>query len=150
MIQRIQTVFLFFAFLFTGLLFFIPYAGFVAGDIYSVSFLGIISANGVAQIQQPYWLTAIGTVIAIMILITIFLFKNRKLQMKMTLFSLIAAIALNGAMFLVVNNYKSILASEPVYKVGFVFPLIAAIFLFLAYRSINKDEQLIKSLDRLR
>lgn len=150
MIQRIQTVFLIFAFLFTGLLFFIPFAGFVAGNIYSISFLGIISANGGAQIQQPYWLTAIGTVIAIIILITIFLFKNRKLQMKLTLFSMIAAIALNGAMFLVLNNYKSILASEPVYKVGFVFPLIAAMLLFLAYRSINKDEQLIKSLDRLR
>jgi hypothetical protein len=63
---------------------------------------------------------------------------------------MVIEIVLNGALFLVVNNYKTILASELVYKIGFIFPLIAAVFLFLAYRSINKDEQLIKSLDRLR
>jgi hypothetical protein len=150
MIQRIQTVFLFAALILIGLLFFIPYAGIVSANIYSLSLMGISSVNGDAQIQQPYWLTAAGVVESILILITIFLFKNRKLQMKLTLLAMLAALILNGAMFFVFNNFTNILAGEPVYKVLFVFPVAAAILLFLAYRSINKDELLIKSLDRLR
>ncbi len=150
MIQRIQTVFLFLACLLTGLLFFIPFAGFVSGNIYNLTLMGISSANIGDQIQQPYWLTGIGALELILIFVAIFLFKNRKLQMKITVVALFAALVLNGAMFLVLNTFKSTLLSDPVYKIGFIFPLIAAILLFLAYRSINKDEQLIKSLDRLR
>jgi LPXTG-motif cell wall-anchored protein len=150
MIQRIQTVFFFFAFVFVGLLFFMPFSGFISGMGYNLSLMGIAGPDGVAQIQQPYWLTTLGAVELILILIIIFLYKKRKLQMKLTLVALVTALLLNGAMYWVTNNYKIVLASEPSYKAVFVFPAIAAILLFLAHRSINKDERLIKSLDRLR
>ena len=36
------------------------------------------------------------------------------------------------------------------FKVGSVFPLISLVFLVLAYRSIRKDERMVRSADRLR
>lgn len=147
MIQRIQTVFLFVAFVLVGLLFYVPFATLISDQVYSVLLTGITT---VQSVHQPYWLTALGGISALLILIIIFLFKNRKLQMKLTLFAILLLLLLNGAMFLVSDKYKNLLSAEINFSAVFVLPLIAAIFLFLAYRGIKRDEQLIKSLDRLR
>lgn len=150
MIQRIQTVFLLAAFVFTVLLFFVPFTSLISDLVYNFSLNGITSTKVAEQIQQPVWLTLFGLVNSLIILVTIFLFKNRRLQMKLTLLATLLSFGLNAAMYFLTDRYHTLLSAEVNYKISFIFPLIAAILLFLAYRSIRKDENLIRSLDRLR
>lgn len=151
MIQRIQTIFLLMAFVLTGSLFFTGFAELVSVDIYSVSLKGITSSKQPSpDLQSQYWLTILGLASAILILTIIFLYKNRKLQMNLCLLAILLLVALNVAMFLILDHFQAILAAEVKYKLYFIFPLITAILVFMAYKSIQKDDRLIKSLDRLR
>ena len=150
MIQRIQTVFLLAALILIGCLFFIPFADLTATGVYNFSLKGIASTSPGEVFQQPYWLTVMGLVNTVLVFVVIFLYKNRKLQMNLTIVSLLLAVALNGAMYFLAGKYQDILKAEVKYNVVFVFPVIAAILLIMAYRYIRKDELLIKSLDRLR
>jgi uncharacterized membrane protein len=83
-------------------------------------------------------------------LITIFIFKNRKLQLLFSLFMVILA-----AVFLIASMYVSFrIVSKfdarliPGFKM--ILPLAILIFSILASRGIKKDDQLVKSYDRLR
>jgi hypothetical protein len=150
MIQRIQTVFLFISFVLTGLLFFIPFANLITSEVYSFSLFGISSGKSEEVLKQPYGLTVLGALTTLLIFVIIFLFKKRKLQMTLTLIAIILSLALNAAMYYLTDQYHLMLTAGIKYSVVFVFPIIAAVLLFLAYRSIKKDEKLVRSLDRLR
>lgn len=150
MIQRIQTVYLFVAFIFIGLLFFIPFASLISNVVYSFSLAGVTSLNSEEVIQQPYWLTALGAATALLVFIIIFLYKNRKLQMKLTVISILLSLALNAAMYYLTDSSSTQLTAQVRYTAAFIFPVISSILLILAYRGIRKDENLIKSLDRIR
>ena len=150
MIQRIQTVYLFVAFILLGFLFFIPFASLVSNVVYSFSLVGISSLNSEEVFQQPYWLSALGGATALLVFITIFMYKNRKLQMKLTVVAILLSLALNGAMYYLTDSFSSQFAAQVRYTVAFIFPVISSILLILAYRGIRKDENLIKSLDRIR
>jgi uncharacterized membrane protein len=150
MIQRIQTVFLFVAFILISMLFFIPFAQLVSNDVYSLSLKGVLTPEPNEAIQQPIWLILMGAITSITIFICIFLYSNRKLQMKIILVSILLALGLNGLMYYITNTYKVLLNANINFSLVFVFPAVTAILLFLAYRAIKKDEDLIKSLDRIR
>jgi hypothetical protein len=85
--------------------------------------------------------------IGIACLISIFLFKNRKLQMRITLVALLVSL-LN--IFLYYNETKKFIAIESSLDLSCVFVFAIPVLLFLAFRGIYKDEKLIKSVDRLR
>ncbi len=150
MIQRIQTVFLFNAFILTGLVFFMPFASLISNEVYKISFLGITSVKAIENIQQPLILTIVGSIVTTLIFVVIFLYKNRKFQMNLTIISILLLIGLNIYMYFILSKYQTELAAEIKYNISFIFPVISAILLILAYRGINKDEKLVRSLDRLR
>lgn len=150
MIQRIQTVYLFVAFILLGLLFLIPFASLISNVVYSLSLTGISSLKSEEVFQQPYWLSALGGATALLVFITIFMYKNRKLQMKLTVVAILLSLALNGAMYYLADSLSTQLSAQVRYAAAFIFPVISSILLILAYRGIRKDENLIKSLDRIR
>ncbi len=77
--------------------------------------------------------------------ITIFLFKDRKLQLKLTFAGMLLSIILLVLYIVEIGNYvKGTLALTCL----FVFGIIAGFI--LAARGIRKDEKLVKSLDKLR
>ena len=85
-------------------------------------------------------------------LICLFLFKNRKLQFKLSVIGVIFSV---GFLFLeyyvVENSFKpnhSIVTGA--YQIGALLPVLMIVFFFLAARGIYKDEKLVKSMDRLR
>jgi hypothetical protein len=88
--------------------------------------------------------------IAAISLITIFLFKNRKTQLKLSvvliMLSIILLLAVASYAFLLSGKYNSLLQ----FRVNLLFPVLVLIFSILAYRGIKKDEELVKSYDRLR
>lgn len=89
--------------------------------------------------------------IGILAIICLFLYKNRKLQFKLSVFGLIASLGFLFLEYLKVEEFKT--ANRFVsgsYQIGALLPLVMVIFFFLAARGIYKDEKLVKSVDRLR
>ncbi len=83
---------------------------------------------------------------------TIFLFKNRPLQIRICAFNVLANIVLIMVVFFFyATRIKTMTLTEPDYNItGMVLPLISLAFLVLATRAIRKDDSLVKSSDRLR
>jgi len=77
--------------------------------------------------------------------IAVFLFKNRKKQLTLTVINFILSIILLVLYFLQIQKFQTGIIS-----LSCLFTLAIPIFLFLAARGIWKDEKLIESLDRLR
>ncbi len=145
MIQRIQSVWLLLAALCCLCLFFF--------DIYHAN----VMVNGVAttqyiRVNDHYPSLLIALVVTVLPAAAIFMFKNRKRQRLLSVLSIVFTISFIGMALSRVTNFNTDnpTATEATYWIGSVLPVAAIIFLILAIRGINKDEKLVKSLDRLR
>jgi hypothetical protein len=82
--------------------------------------------------------------------ITLFAFRNRKIQSKLAVSVIILAVMLVltfiYCIWFVISEYQTRLI--PGYKM--ILPLLMLFFSILAYRGIKKDDNLVKSYDRLR
>jgi ABC-type branched-subunit amino acid transport system permease subunit len=83
--------------------------------------------------------------VAVAALIGIFIYKNRRLQLRISLIALLAAL-LN----IVLYYFEARKFVEGQYAISALVTLAIPVFLLLAALGINKDEKLVKSLDRLR
>lgn len=157
MIQRIQSVYLLLASLCGMTLFFVEFANFTAdSNTFVLDFLGIsITSEGTNfSPVSSMVITSFSVMSFLLPFVAIFLFKNRQNQLKLTYVSL----ALSGgvfatALFYILGISNFIPPAEDLstsYGIGLIIPLVEMVFLFLASLGINKDENLIKSLDRLR
>jgi hypothetical protein len=90
--------------------------------------------------------TALAAFIA---LISIFLFKKRGLQMKTTIAALL--LSLSALSMLLVNIFilQKDLVQTPNY-IPLAMSFFSVVFCGLAYKGIKSDEQLVRSMDRLR
>ncbi len=77
--------------------------------------------------------------------VTIFMFKDRKLQMKLCLLGLLVSVITFVLYFI---EMKKLISPTP--ALWAIFPVAVIIAYFMAYRNIRKDEKLVKSLDKLR
>ena len=88
--------------------------------------------------------------IIVLSVITILLFKKRNLQLvlgKLLILLVIAFIVVSGSfVYTLMTKYNSVII--PGFKM--VIPLLQLILSVLAYRGIRKDDNLVKSYDRLR
>jgi peptidoglycan/LPS O-acetylase OafA/YrhL len=81
----------------------------------------------------------------------IFIYKNRRMQMKLVRGSVVLILIMIGIFFFyAVPLLEDASGTLAVYEIGSYMPLIAFVFLILAYRGILSDEKLIRSADRLR
>lgn len=81
----------------------------------------------------------------------IFLFKNRSLQKRICYMAIL--MQLFFMIVLLVTVHKQLpggLSGIEGFQFAGIFPLINAILIYLAIRGINKDDELIRSMDRLR
>ena len=154
MIQRIQSIYLLLALIALTVLFFFPIAElFVDGNMMSVfRYRGLFELKDGKEIMAiaAYPLAILLSINMLLGLITIFKFKNRKFQMRLCLINillLLGSLVLIAYMLLV--SFANLQAALH-YKFASLMPIIAIIFSFLAYKGIQKDEKLIKSIDRIR
>lgn len=91
------------------------------------------------------WLMILTFLLGTGIFIIIFLFKNRKLQLKLTILAILISVA-NIALFF--GQVKKFV--EGSYDITSPIVFMVPVFLVLACRGIYKDQKLIKSLNRLR
>jgi hypothetical protein len=80
-------------------------------------------------------------------LIAIFLYKNRKMQLRIVLITLLVSLLNLGLYF---SETQKFVPGEGTYNLTAVFAIFIPILLFFAIRGIRRDEKLVKSLDRLR
>jgi hypothetical protein len=138
MLQRIQTVWLTLALAAAVLSF---KFSFFSGNktIENLKSFSILNAT------TNIWVLILSVVISSLILVDIFLFKNRKIQIR---------IALASVFLSLLNIYlyyrQTVLFEEGKYSLSAIFVLAIPILLLLAMAAIKKDEKLVRSLDRLR
>ncbi|MGO1585666.1 DUF4293 domain-containing protein [Mesonia sp.] len=136
MIQRIQSVYLFLI------------ITVVALGSYFLSLWTNESGESVYAIDRLYIFGAFS-VSSILALVTIFLYKNRKLQFVVNRLNIILNFILLG--FFV---YWSLMVPGEMQisenGIGMFLPIISIVLLVMANKAIKKDEALVKSVDRLR
>jgi drug/metabolite transporter (DMT)-like permease len=82
---------------------------------------------------------------AVIALVSIFLYSNRPLQIKLSLAAMLASI-LNIVLYFVFTKKFT----NGTIAISALFAYAVPVFLLLAILSIRKDEKLVKSVDRLR
>jgi peptidoglycan/LPS O-acetylase OafA/YrhL len=148
--QRIQTIFLILASGSCWSLFLKPLglAG-VSGDLASVQ--GTPLADGVLHLLEQPALIALSALAGIASLIAVFLYKNRKTQIRVTQLSVVLAFALLIAVLaLFYVDFKKISAATYVFQPGLLLPFTSIIAGVLAIFNIRKDDKIVRSMDRLR
>ncbi|HCC71614.1 MAG TPA: DUF4293 domain-containing protein [Bacteroidales bacterium] len=155
MIQRIQTLYLAVATALSVFLLKGPIVRLVSdtGQAYELNFKGIysIESNLVGEtIEKSLPLTFILIAVPVFFLIAIFLYRRRKLQIRITVFTTLLLLGAFLLMIFYIFYTGRKLEAELIFNIKLTFPVIGAIFGYLAFRSILKDELLIKSYDRIR
>lgn len=155
MIQRVQSIYLFIIVLLSTLFLSSPLLSFedAANNIYSIRFAALqkIGPEGGVEFIDNLPLPAIVVCLIIIISIgTIFLFRNRKWQMKFAA----AIISLSAVLILVTSWYIYDISSEfnvvLHFRINLILPMLILICSVLAYIGIRNDEKLIRSYERLR
>jgi hypothetical protein len=121
--------------------------------VIKVTFTGILRDTGGMNFELIEKLLPLSTlliIIPVISFLTIFIFKNRKVQLWL---ALTLNILVTGAIILllyyslnIIVDYRT--AIIPGFKL--FLPILMLIFSVLAYRGIRKDDRLVKSYDRLR
>ncbi|HEY5511047.1 MAG TPA: DUF4293 domain-containing protein [Prolixibacteraceae bacterium] len=154
MIQRIQTLYLLAADLLVSALFLLPFAELSGkeGKLFLFHLTGLITwTTGKGDIVLDTWpLLVITCLIAALLIVVIFQYKNRQLQIKLSYLAVFLLVGLTGLIYFYVWKGSALTGGTYSFKVCFTFPLIAAVFVWLATRGIIKDENLVKSIDRIR
>lgn len=136
MLQRVQTLYLAVAFLLTGILplFLNLWTTVDKVDIMAMDYLIYIALFGFSSLLA---------------LISIFSFKNRQNQFVINRLNMILNFILIG---LLVYNSLTLSGEAKVSEkgIGMLLPIFSIVFLVLANKAIKKDEDLVKSVDRIR
>ena len=143
---------MFFALVIMGLMFFFPVLRFVDSNskTYELTYLGIVNIDDGEYIVKAIPLTILLVIIVLLLLITISSFKKRILQMRLSVFSILLMIGSLGLIFFYSFHGKSKTGGDIFYLYPLVFPLVSAILTFLAFKGVKKDEELVRSYDRIR
>ena len=85
--------------------------------------------------------------VGILALITIFLYKTRKIQLRLSIVGLLLEA---GIIFLYYNEVKKFTAGTGTYALTALLQGCIVLFFFLAAKGINNDDKIIKESNRLR
>ena len=137
MIQRIQTVYLLLAFVVTGVLpFFIPLWTMANGKDFFFM-----------QNQAYVVILGLSTTLS---LLGILSYKKRQNQFVINRLNIILNLILLGLFIYHSLNLSGGTAAVSEKGIGMFLPIVAIVLLVLANKAIKKDEDLVKSVDRLR
>ena len=155
MIQRIQTLYLLTVVILSGITLFSVQASFIgAVDAahYILNFKGIfqVQTTGMDFVKNVWSLTALCVLIPIIAVATIFMYKKRLLQIRLSIINTVLLAGYYVLLFIYLWQTGTALNAEWYLEIVTAFPLVNIILTFLAIRAIGKDEALIKSLNRLR
>jgi len=157
MIQRKQTLYLFFAGLITVILLFIPFGTFLIEETPCFEYNAFVvkTVSEKQAILHPIGNGLLLIATSILSFLTIFFYKNRKLQLKIISVNMFFILA---AIFTIVYVYPNFIFTKNVnlahahleYNYVIIISFVSAVGLYFAKKAIMKDEAMIRSADRLR
>lgn len=144
MIQRIQSIYLLVAtFLAGGLVWFVDF--WKDSQNNSFALLHALNSSNIVLLIIPF----LFFVSSLITLIAIFQFKNRNLQLLLGRISILINFILLGVFVYFSQNLSGeTIVSEK--GIGLLLPILLIVLVVLANRAIKRDEELVKSVDRLR
>lgn len=143
MIQRIQSVFLFLAAAVCLVLFTLPVATTSTPEAASGLF-----ADGQYTLSDDPILMGFFGLAGLLLVLGIFLFRNRPLQIRLSWLSIALVLGGVGYGFYLLSTDEA--QDEAQAAIGIALPLLAIALAYLAKTYIHKDERLVRSADRLR
>lgn len=172
MIQRIQTLWLLLVVLLCGAMFYFPLARYtfdVMGADNSVQIYKLIPIKNALYQQEPALISLIANILTIVLsCVTIFLYKNRVLQLKVLAFVFLIVVAHVALLFfyqidlgleqVVGSLYKGheneiatvIQKAKTTYLMGSYFPIAQVVCLVMARNGIRNDIIKVRQSDHLR
>lgn len=158
---RPQSLYLLLATLCTGAMYLFPINSYQQDQVegsrtFTFDVNGFTTAEGlaVADVEPLLPLKYVVPVLILVLLVTMFLFKNRKRQSTVAHSSYLISVLIIGGAVLANQGFVAYLgesgAVDSSMGVSFYLPFAVIAFTFLAIRAIKKDEDLVRSLDRLR
>ncbi len=159
MIQRIQSIYLLISSVLLSYLFFIPVAEYVteSNDVLNLFCYAFIDTKVDQQVMVTVPIVILLVITILLSLVTIFLYKNRRLQIRISIYNIVLMFGLTGIIYyyyktgiLQLINEQNITISAQKMLYSSLIPIFAAFFTYLAYKKILKDDALVKSIDRLR
>ena len=142
MIQRIQSIYLIIVFILSAML---PFIFKLWEDskkeVYALDLFSEMSL--LAKLVPVFFLLT-----ALIAFIAIFKFKNRELQFVLGRIIILINLFLLGILMYLSLTIPGEVSSEK--GIGMFIPIVVILFVVLANKAIKKDEDLVKSVDRLR
>jgi hypothetical protein len=150
MLQRMQTLYFLGALVLLITCFFIPLAEVVTASGPSGAFTlsGLKNINITTDIKLL--IVILSAITSTILFVNIFGYKNRKRQMKISMTIIILLVCIIGTLLFQLIQFRKEPGMIILFKLPLVFPLISIIFTYLGYRGIKKDDELVRSYDRLR
>lgn len=153
MIQRIQSLYLLLVAILNGLLFVLPLNDMLSGGhIIRISVTGIFELidDKTILIADLFPLLVINSISIVLAFAAIFLYKNRKAQMRLTIYNSLINVSITFLALFYAYQVASTHNIQLGFSIGLILPLIGAFLSFLAFKAIKKDDNLVKSIDRIR
>lgn len=152
MIQRIQSFWLFLSAFALIAVLFLPVGMFkMPHGLYECTAFKMTQAGDVPPMNLPVSLIGILSIIGSFIsFLAIFIYKKRSLQIRFTWVAFTVKAILAGGLIGLFLYFKYAMDSWVGYGPALIMPILGLILDLLAISGIQKDEALIKSLDRIR
>lgn len=154
--QRIQTLFFVLVIILMTASIILPNADFynsVKNITYQLNSRGIVALNTTGDTQVIVGTSPCTYLFGIILFLTTYCiasFKNRKRQFRLTTLNFVLILVYIGVLVAYILVAKNKLDADIIWRYPVILPIIALIFNYLAMRGVQKDENLVRSLDRLR
>ncbi len=154
MIQRIQTIYYGLATIMMTCGIFLPLIRFIGenGQLYQLRTWGIIAIGKETPmvVLNTIPLLILFLVVFFLLLVAVFSFRKRLIQMRLSIFSIVLMVG-SLALFYFYRRQGMIQLNADAYFTPYaVLPIVSSILTYLAFRGVKKDEELIRSYDRIR
>lgn len=150
MIQRIQSVYLFIAGLMVLAMYKIPVAQFTEGEsVYNLFACHILNPTTGSSYINVVPMAVLPLLSLFLSLFAIIKFKNRGFQIKLGKMNILVLLVLIAVQVIYYLRLQMLIGSG---KPGFsaIIPLLAIVLVLMANKAIKKDDNLVKSADRIR
>jgi hypothetical protein len=154
MIQRIQSIFLLIATVLSAIMLFTPVSHIqsTTGETFTYFSYGFRNNDNTGNlISSALPVFILLSVITLMTILIIFLYKKRTLQMTLCKLTILLVVLFVGLIcfnyIMIQKNHGSL---SPSIFIIIIIPVLEILALIFALRGIHKDELIVKSYDRLR
>ncbi len=156
MLQRIQTIYLLIAILCNALMMFIPLFSFSIQEINYTITACIIKETANGQIQKnisSFWILIPLILSIFSMTIAMFSYHNRMKQIKLCkLIMAFQPVIIILAISWLLSSFPIEMAEmiQKTKPLSLIFPVVSMVWIYLAIKQIKKDDELVKSIDRIR